>query len=157
MAARGAAAPRDLPEDGPGADLARHVERTPDGGGQERFRARGIDRAAKLPEHLAFTLDQRVESGRNAEEVPRGFLSAKEAQAGRPFGHVEACQGRLIVELRFHDGVDLHAVAGREDERAQRRRVSQCVDQPLARVDGRVPLPERRDDEGCERIHLPSR
>ena len=144
---------RDLSEDGPRADLPRHVECTPDGGVEERFGARGIDRAAKLTDHLAFALDQRVESGGDAEEVSRRCLSPKQPQAGRPFGHTEARQDRLIIELRFHNGVDLDAMAGRKDERGQRRCVSQCVDQPLAHVDRRIALAQRCDDEGRQRIH----
>ena len=101
---------------------------------QERACRAGLGGVAHLAEDLALTRDERVESGRDAEEVQRGRVVVKPvgdlAELGRLLDeHVEGLPFALLV---LADDIELGAVAGREHDRlAVRRQPLRQLARPL--------------------------
>ena len=141
----------------PGA--AAGVERLPEEAVEERARRAALEGVAHLAEDLALSRHERVEAGRDAEQVQRGAVVPEAVEDGRERGAVVAGEreqrgARALVQIGavvVAREVELRPVAGREhhglapvgelarESRARRRRRRRRA--PAAR---RVPGGARR-------------
>ena len=135
------------------------MERLPEEPVEQRSRRAGLVGRAHLAEDLALARDERVESGRDAEQVQaRGLVAqAVERLLDRRLELGERGDGGPLRRLRIGTGdVQLGAVAGREadrlaaalrEPRRERRRLLPVERDALSHLDGRVMVRGADEDE----------
>jgi hypothetical protein len=138
---RGALADRGLR-----AHLAAGVQRLPEHAVEQQARRSGLVCRTHLPEDLALTGHERVEAGRDAEQVQRGGLVVQavervlDLRLERRKRLDRACFGGLDI---LRGDVELGAIARREanglaELQRERARVLRVERDALAELDGRV-------------------